>query len=193
MQGNQSYRAPEVLNTVSLYRANPGTSAWEWMDLSKQGSFECGVLLYWMATQRDALPNYPASYGSPGNIRYSVSRIAWSAMPAAYPPGVQAIVQGLMEFDHTRRMSVADAKAALLALPESLDAAVGLASSRLACMLAFSIRIVHACVVFRRPRPVDPQLPACCQSHCRSAPDRPVPSQRLSVSFSPPKLKFMSM
>lgn len=65
------HRAPEVLNTYSRHRADPDDESLEKMDLSKQGSFETGVMLYWMATQRDALPDYPAAYGPPGGVFFS--------------------------------------------------------------------------------------------------------------------------
>ena len=63
---------PQVL---SAYQQLPGTRlAYVDVDYSKQPSFVAGVLLYWLATCVDALPDHPVPYNNTNShkIQYAV-------------------------------------------------------------------------------------------------------------------------
>lgn len=87
--------------------------------MSKQGAFESGVLLYWMATKRDALPDYPAAFGTPGSIFYDVNKVDWSVFPSVYPLQLQVVVRSLLECDPLRRALVGEAIEALQSITKA--------------------------------------------------------------------------
>lgn len=110
LEGNQAHRAPEILNTFARYRADPDNVEVAMMDMSGQGAFETGVLLYWMAAQRDALPDYPAAYGAPGSVSYELDpRSARSELAVSL--SIHSLILGLLECDPESRMSVQAANA----------------------------------------------------------------------------------
>ena len=72
------------------------------------------MLLYWLATRADALPDYPVRYNNTHShkIQYAVDTdVDWSRFPTAFPPWTRDIIRGLLECKPERRMRVEDALA----------------------------------------------------------------------------------
>ncbi len=77
------------------------------MDLSKQGSFEVGILLHFIATHEIFLPDYPADAGLAGHVAYdTLKSIQWQHVPASYPDGVRSLLAGLLACDASARWSI---------------------------------------------------------------------------------------
>jgi hypothetical protein len=77
------------------------------MDLCKQGAFEAGVLLFFIATHEDFIPDYPTGCGDPGRIAYDVmTAVDWSCVPASYPAGLRDLLAGLLTCDARTRWSI---------------------------------------------------------------------------------------
>jgi hypothetical protein len=77
------------------------------MDVSKQGSFEAGILLHVLATHEDFFPDYPTGCGDAGSVAYdAVAVIDWSFVPASYPAGVRDLLAGLLTCDASARWSI---------------------------------------------------------------------------------------
>ncbi len=112
-EGNTAHRAPEIQNVLSLRRLFPSDARYDFVDFSKQGSFELGCLAYYIATHEDALPDYPLVYGASGYLNYDVHAVVnWSLLPASYPAGVKRMLAGLLACDPAARWSISAAIAA---------------------------------------------------------------------------------
>ncbi len=106
-EGNQHGRAPEALNVFSLHHRDPSDARYARMDLRKQGAFEAGVLLFFIATHEDFFPDYPTGCGDAGSVSYdAVTALDWSFVPASYPAGVRDLLAGLLACDASARWSI---------------------------------------------------------------------------------------
>ncbi|KAH3764441.1 sel1 repeat family protein [Pelomyxa schiedti] len=111
VSGNQSHRAPEIINGLVRYMRNPNRRSM--LRCDKQPSFELGCILYELAMGGEhPLPEYPGSggYGPSGQITFSFeSEEEFPMKPPAFPKEFCNLVRSLLQCDPDKRMSLLEA------------------------------------------------------------------------------------
>ncbi|KAH3766951.1 sel1 repeat family protein [Pelomyxa schiedti] len=112
--GNQSHRAPEIINGIARYRQNPDHSSTLCCD--KQPSFELGCILFELAMcGKHPLPGYPGGYGPSGKVTFSFeSEELFPMKPPQFPKEFCDIVHSLLQCDPENRMPLLEAFDVLL-------------------------------------------------------------------------------
>ncbi|KAH3758363.1 serine/threonine protein kinase [Pelomyxa schiedti] len=112
--GNQSHRAPEIINGMAKYSQNPDQSSTLYCD--KQPSFELGCILFELAMcGKHPLPGYPCGYGPCGEVTFSFeSEELFPMKPPQFPKQFCDLVRSLLQCDPDKRMPLLDAFELLL-------------------------------------------------------------------------------
>ncbi|KAH3758834.1 protein kinase [Pelomyxa schiedti] len=115
-QGNQSHRAPELINGLAQHRQNPSPRSI--LSCKKQPSFELGCILFEIAMGgQHPLPGYPLGYGASGNITFSFENEDLFPMkPAEFPKEFCNLVRSLLQCDPEKRMPLLEASKVLESL-----------------------------------------------------------------------------
>ncbi|KAH3759487.1 hypothetical protein Pelo_8721 [Pelomyxa schiedti] len=110
--GNQQHIAPDILNGKAQFTANPRANAI--MKCDKQPSFELGCILFELAMHQHPFGEYPTVCGPSGRIHYSFeNQSSFPLQPPAFPSEFCSIVQGLLQFEPSKRTSLLTASKAL--------------------------------------------------------------------------------
>ncbi|KAH3762223.1 sel1 repeat family protein [Pelomyxa schiedti] len=104
ISGNQSHRAPEIINGIARYRQKPDRASKLLCD--KQPSFELGCILFELAMcGQHPLPGYPGGYGPSGEVTFSLeSEERFPMKPPAFPKEFCNLVRSLLQCDPEKRM-----------------------------------------------------------------------------------------
>ncbi|KAH3761381.1 sel1 repeat family protein [Pelomyxa schiedti] len=103
-QGNQSHRAPEIINVIAEHTQNPDRVSMFCCD--KQPSFELGCILFELAMCGEhPLPGFPGGYGPSGQITFSFeSEEEFPMKPPAFPKEFCNLVRSLLQNNPDKRM-----------------------------------------------------------------------------------------
>ncbi|KAH3766084.1 sel1 repeat family protein [Pelomyxa schiedti] len=109
VQGNQSHRAPEIINGIAEYKQNPERGSMFCCD--KQPSFELGCILFELAMCGEhPLPGFPGGYGPSGQITFSFeSEEEFPMKPLAFPKEFCNLVRSLLQCDPDKRIPLLEA------------------------------------------------------------------------------------
>ncbi|KAH3762849.1 sel1 repeat family protein [Pelomyxa schiedti] len=154
VQGNQSHRAPEIINGIARYKQTPDRSSI--LHCDKQPSFELGCILFELAMcGQHPLPGYPGGYGPSGQITFSFdSEEQFPIKTPDFPKEFCTLVRALLQCDPEKRMPLMEASEVL---------------SNIESPSPFELLSFYSCVVTNDAGALTTK--AACQILCGSARD----------------------
>jgi serine/threonine protein kinase len=109
VSGNESHRAPEVLNALAADGGGPLKA----VDYGSQAEWECGCVGWWMLAGAHPFEDYPAGFGIPPDLVVGAPSVS---LPSSYSEVLKSSLRRLLSHDPRGRSDLSEFEAALAAV-----------------------------------------------------------------------------